>query len=282
MPISRPSIIWSLALISSIAFGDTLDVTNKNYQSVDSTEIKKIYDAFLYEKELCVKIAENLAQDPGLLRKLENPSLVSDVGISNLLKSSKVASAEVIQYLIKHIDYFVIYEDFHGISKSAVNIQGSAVFCAQSGKRLTEIEDHGPSELAWRLQEELLNALIKGLYIPDPLFTDEITGRSQFVGGVPFTYLETAFEEAKKFYKDAIYKKHLKILLGRANEKIRNAISELESKSDAVLAEELTANLKHPFSLEHVRISEIQAHQAKKEHIELLKGWISRLTDLEK
>lgn len=127
--------------------------------------IKNIYNNFLYEKNVCQNFVVAIAEDKEFIEAFENLDYrerKSGKRVFKMLAQSKVAKNEVIQYIQRHTDYFIIDQAFEACP-GEIYVKDSGIFCTQTDKRLKEIENLGPSDQSWKVREYYLNISLDNL-----------------------------------------------------------------------------------------------------------------------
>jgi hypothetical protein len=122
-------------------------------------KISCLYERFSYESVLCGKI-EQLVREKGLMQKLKedfyNPQIGGTKALIMLLNGPLRENPDV-RYLVTHPAYFEIDVDFHGTHPGSVYFGQTGLCCAQTTKRLSELESLGRSDFAWRAREKWLD-----------------------------------------------------------------------------------------------------------------------------
>jgi hypothetical protein len=168
-----------------------------------------IYQKYIHEKSICPKFVEIIATDSEFIKSFERADYRERNELRAILSSSKVAKSEVVQYVIKHIDYFLIDFDCHG-GAGFIYVKDSCVFCTQTDKRLIELEALGASEKSWEVRREFLDLELEDL---------SMHGMPWHEGPVlsNFGSLRFEFNKAKKLYTGQKDRQRLKEWVNKAS-----------------------------------------------------------------
>lgn len=204
--------VFFLFSISYTLFADAGQQNKSN-----DTARNSIYNIFLYEKTVCRKFVRTIAEDKDFIENVENKLLdyrerKSGQRIFEMLATSKSKKIEVVQYVLKNSNYFLIDLDFHE-KPGMTYVKDSCIYCMQTEKRLKEIEDLGPSEQSWKVREYYLDLELDGLlefgmpWSEGPVRYD-------------FEYLKAKVDSTKKLYSQQ-YKNYLKNWVQKASVRLK-------------------------------------------------------------
>jgi len=154
--------------------------------------INDIYSSFIYEKTVCQTLVKTLAEDPDFVAQIEKLGY-RERNIVAMLPKSKIAQTEIVRYVITHPDYFTVDCDYHG-GPGMTYVEGSTIYCAQTDKRLKELEAFGPSKKAWTVREQDLDLSV------DNLLAYDMPGAEEGPIGYNVGTLMAEFDFAKKLY----------------------------------------------------------------------------------
>lgn len=189
---------------------------DKSQFKTEEAAINSIYNDFLYEKTVCQNFVTTIAKDEKFIKTFENLDYrerESGKRVFEMLSQSKVAKDDIIQYVLRNRKYFLIDVDFHG-GPGMTYVKDSPIFCAQTDKRLKEIENLGPSEQAWKVREYYLNFDLKNLLQIGMPWSEG--------GGVSYDFntLMAEVDKAKKLYSQQ-FKEPLKGWVQKASTQLK-------------------------------------------------------------
>lgn len=169
-------------------------------RQIREDKISCLYERFESESVLCGKI-EKLVREKCLMQKLEkdfyDPIIGGEKALIMLLNGPLRDNPDV-QYLVTHPAYFIIDVDFHNTHPGSVYISKTGLCCAQTTKRLNDLESLGKSDLAWRVREKWLDLYFAIIDMP----WDEMAS-------VSAEHFFIEFEKVKQLYNSEEDKKNL-------------------------------------------------------------------------
>lgn len=132
-------------------------------------KISCLYERHKYESALCKKLNTLLA-DKGIDKILKKDFYSPHGGTEQLIRylclDEQLREYAEVLYLLSHPAYFEIDIDFHYSPLEAVYLAETDMYCAQTMKRLHEIESLGRSDIAWSIREKWLNHYFAQMDMP--------------------------------------------------------------------------------------------------------------------
>lgn len=187
-------------------------------------KINDIYRIYIYEKAVCQEFVKVLAEDQEFVKSYEKLGY-RERNLSVMLSKRQIAQLAIVQYVLKHIDYFTVDVDFHG-GPGMIYVENSNIYCEQTRKRLKELEALGPSEQSWQVREEDLN------YSVDALLAYGMPGAEEGPIGYNFEILKAEFDFVKKFYLHE-FKEPMKKWVQKTAKRLREKVDSTNEASDA-------------------------------------------------
>ena len=164
--------------------------------------ISCLYERYKYESALCGKLNTILA-DKGIDKILKKDFYSPHGGTEQLIRylclDEQLREYPEVRYLLSHPAYFEIDIDFHYSPLEAVYLAETDMYCAQTMKRLHELESLGRSDSAWNIREKWLDHHFASIDMPWYKM-DSVSPESFFI----------EFEKVKQVYNSQEDKKNLR------------------------------------------------------------------------
>jgi len=132
-------------------------------------KISCLYERYNYESALCGKL-NTLLSDKGIDKILKKDFYSPHGGTEQLIRylclDEQLREYAEVLYLLSHPAYFEIDIDFHYSPLEAVYLAETDMYCAQTMKRLHELESLGRSDIAWNIREKWLNHYFAQMDMP--------------------------------------------------------------------------------------------------------------------